>query len=121
MTEDYLDGLGTARDPVEAGVVFWRVKHGAWSIYSNYWGMCDDCGAVWNHEKAVAERIDRELTTDERKQAAAIAADRFPETAARVRHRDGQIEGVTTIVVVLIGSLLWLSSRWYRRLGRSAA
>ena len=121
LTEEYLDGLGPSRDPVEAGVTFWRIKHGAWSVYSNYWGMCDECRTFLNHEKVVGERIERELTADERKQAEAIAVNRFPEIAVRVRHRDRQIKGLRTIEAVLIGGLLWLSSRWYRRLSRRAA
>ena len=40
LAEAYLDGVGTSRDPIEAAVILWRVQHGAWSIYNDYWGMC---------------------------------------------------------------------------------
>lgn len=118
LAEAYLDGAGTSRDPVEAGVIFWRVKHGAWSIYSDYWGMCNNCEEFWAHEKVVGERIERELTTTEKKQANTIGAARFPEIAARVTYRDVQIEVATAVLIAATGSLLWLffrSLKWFFR------
>lgn len=121
LAEAYLDGAGTPRDPVEAGVILWRVEHGAWSTYSDHWGMCDNCDEFWAHDKVVNERIDRELTAEEKKRAAAIGAARFPEIAARVRHRDIQLEATTAILVAMTGSLLWWRRRSRRRSNREPA
>jgi hypothetical protein len=115
LVEDYLDGSGTTRDSVEAGVLFWRVEHGGFSIYSQYWGMCDDCRSLSKHWKTVGDRIRRELTRHERNNAATIASDRFPKIAAQAKHRQRQIAGAATFVVALVGSLHWLPLGRHRR------
>jgi hypothetical protein len=120
LAECYLDGVGTPRDPIEAGIVLWRVKHGAWSIYSDYWGMCDNCEQLWAHEKAVEKRIEQELTAEERTRADNLAAARFPEIAERVTHRDVQIEAAALAAVATVGSLIgwcqWSRKRSKRRI-----
>jgi hypothetical protein len=121
LAEAYIDGSGTARDPVEAYVLVWRVEHGAWSSYSDHWGMCDDCNELWAREKAVDERIEQELTPEEKRQAATIAEARFPELAARVKHRQEEIATtIVALVAVAIGLLGW-RTRSSRRSGRKPA
>src|SRR5262249_39515070 len=78
LAEGYLDGNGTPRDAVEAAVITWRVQHGAHSLYSPYWGMCMNCDELWRKEAALDDRLNRELTPNEKQQASAIAAERFP-------------------------------------------
>jgi hypothetical protein len=107
LAQDYLDGAGTLRNPIEAAVVFWRVEHGAWSFYSDYWGMCNNCESLHAHAKVVGERIARELTAAEKQQSAVIAAGRFPDVTDRAKRRDRQIEAILAVVATLIGSLLW--------------
>jgi hypothetical protein len=119
MAEAYLDGVGTRRDPVEAGVLFWRVEHGAWSVYGDYWGMCENCKVLWNHMRVVEERVGRELTEEQKKRAVAIAAGRFPEIAARAADRDQQIRfALVCVFLVAFGVLWWrirVNRQWYPR------
>lgn len=118
LAEAYLDGAGTPRDPIEAAAILWRVQHGAWSIYSDYWGMCKDCADLWRNEKTFSERIDRELTKEEKARANAVAALRFPDIVARVKHRDRQIAAAIATPITMLGGLLWLR-QWRARRRRS--
>ncbi|TPN74539.1 hypothetical protein FJ987_13860 [Mesorhizobium sp. CU2] len=114
LVESYLDGSGTPRDAIEAGIVFWRVEHGAWSIYSPYWGMCDECAEFHRYEQLVAYRISRELTAEEKQTAESLAVERFPAIAERVKRRDAQIEWIEILIATLIaafGCLIW----WWPR------
>jgi hypothetical protein len=110
VAEMYLSGEGISRDPIEAAVIVWRVRHGAWSFYSPYWGMCNNCEGLWAHEKAFQQRLDRELTSDE-----ALGTIRFPEVAARVRNRDRQVAIGTAFLIALIGGTVWLCRRFSTR------
>lgn len=109
LVEDYLDGAGTSRNPVEAAVVFWRVEHGTWSSYGDYWGMCKNCEDFYSRKKVVEERLARELTPTEKYRSEVIAEDRFPDIAARAKRRDRKIEAVVTVLAALAGSLLALA------------
>lgn len=112
LVESYLDGAGTPRDAIEAGIVFWRVEHGGWSIYSDHWGMCDDCGEFYKHERLVAYRISRELTAEEKQTAESLAIARFPAIAERARHLDAQIDWMEALALIsVVGCLIW----WRRR------
>jgi hypothetical protein len=115
VAEMYLSGEGISRDPIEAAVIVWRVRHGAWSFYSPYWGMCNNCEGLWAHEKAFQQRLDRELTSDEKQQAEALGTIRFPEVAARVRNRDRQVAIGTAFLIALIGGTVWLCRRFSTR------
>jgi hypothetical protein len=114
VAEMYLDGEGTSRDPIDAAVILWQVKHGAWSFYSPYWGMCNNCEGLWAREKTLQQRLNRELTSDEKQQAETLETIRFPEIAARVRSRDTQIMIGVASLIALIGGVVW----WRRRLSR---
>jgi TPR repeat protein len=120
LAEDYLDGAGTPRNSIEAAVIFWRVEHGAWSFYSDYWGMCTaGCESLYSHEKVVEERLARELSFAEKQQSELIAADRFPDIAARAKRRDGQVEATVAVVAALTGGLLWWRTRSRKRFVQS--
>jgi hypothetical protein len=67
LVEAYLDGMGTPRDPVDAGVIFWRVDHGFLSIYSDYWGMCNECQVDYSKKETLRRRIEIELTSEQKK------------------------------------------------------
>lgn len=110
LVESYLDGAGTPHDAIEAGIVFWRAEHGAWSIYSPYWGMCNECGEFHRYERLVAYRIARELTAEEKQAAESLAIARFPAIAERVKRRDAQIEWMKALLPG-VGCLIW----WRRR------
>lgn len=117
LAEDYLDGVGTARDPIEGAVIFWRTQHGAWSFYSDHWGMCDECQSFFVHEKAVGERVAREVSPDQLRQSAIIAASRFPEIEARVALRRRQITiGAGSVLLAIVGAY-----GWYARFRKRAA
>jgi hypothetical protein len=116
LAEDYLDGDGTPRNPIEAAVIFWRVEHGTWSIYSDYWGMCTaGCESLYSHEKVVKERLARELSSAEKQQSKLMAADRYPDIAARAKRRDGQVDATVAVVATLTGGLLWWRTRSRKR------
>lgn len=114
LAQGYLDGKATPRDPVEAAVILWRVEHGLWSFYSRYWGLCDDCGRLWAHMKALDARIAQEVTPEERQRAASIAADRFPGIVARVKRRDSQVTALFGVALFVAASLVGLTLRRLR-------
>jgi hypothetical protein len=121
LVEDYLDGAGTSRNPIEAAVVFWRVEHGAWSSYSDYLGMCKNCEDFHAHEKAVEARLARELTPTEKYRSEIVAEDRFPDIAAHAKQRDRKIETTVTVLAALAGSLLYWRRRNRKRIRISTA
>jgi hypothetical protein len=111
LAEAYLDGKGVARDPVEAAVITWRVEHGAFSIYSPYWGMCTECSELYRNEAALDKRLNSELTSDQKQQAISAAAERYPEIARTVKRRNTQMTSIATVSFALIASAIW----WRRR------
>ncbi len=119
LAQGYLDGKATPRDPVEAAVILWRVEHGLWSFYSRYWGLCDDCTALWAHMKALDERIAREMSPEQRHKAISIALNRFPAIAARVKQRDGQVTALLALGLLAAGSLAAGLIWWWMRSRRS--
>lgn len=117
LVEAYLDGMGTPRDHVEAGVIFWRVDHGFLSIYSDYWGMCNECEADYSEKEILRQRIERELTPEEKQKADAISLSRFPEIAARVRERDSFLATIIMSSVIAISLVvIFILIRSRRRL-----
>jgi hypothetical protein len=117
LAEMYLDGEGTARDPVEAAILVWRVEHGSWSKYSPYWGMCTVCEDYSAQERSLDERLARDLSVDELQQAAVIERIRFPMIVEQVKRRDAEIETATASLFAAIAGLAGIL--WMRR--RSAA
>ena len=115
LAEMYLNGNGTTRDPVEAAVLVWRVAHGAWSFYSPYWGMCNNCDDLWKHRETLEHRLDRELTRGEREQARMREIDKFPDILARANHRDRQVSIATACVIFTIVAAIWWRTRPSKR------
>ena len=115
LAQGYLDGKATPRDPVEAAVILWRVEHGLWSFYSRYWGLCDDCTALWAHMKTLDARIAREISPEQRHKAILIALNRFPAIAARVKQRDGQVTALLGLGLLAAASLAAGLIRWWMR------
>jgi len=115
LAQGYLDGKATPRDPVEAAVILWRVEHGLWSFYSRFWGLCDDCTALWAHMKALDARIAREMSPEQRHKAISIALNRFPAIAARVKQRDEQVTALLGLGSLVAASLAGGLIRWWMR------
>lgn len=115
LAEMYLNGEGTPRNAVEAAVLVWRVEHGAASIYSDYWGMCDVCEDNSAQERSLDRRLAHELTLNEQREAAAIERSRFADIVERVKQRDTQIETATASLFAAIAALFWLRRRSKRQ------
>jgi hypothetical protein len=70
-----------------------------------------DCDDLWRKEAALDERLNRELTPNEKQQASAIAAERFPELAKAVRQRNTEMSSIATALFALIAGAIW----WFGR------
>ena len=111
LAEMHLDGRGTPRNAIEAAVLVWRVAHGAWSIYDPQWGLCKVCEDTSAQESALDQRLTRELTSDQRREAAAIIVARFPDIVGHVRNRNAQLLVAGALLFAFVAGALLLRVR----------
>jgi hypothetical protein len=73
MAQLYYEGIGVARDPVEASVLAWAASHNA------AWDFCTDDRGCFTGAYALSAQIDRELSPSQKARAREIESERYPD------------------------------------------
>ncbi|MBZ9654049.1 hypothetical protein [Phyllobacterium lublinensis] len=102
LAQFYFNGIGVARNPVEAVVTLWRHRNG------RSWGYtlgCKDCADTWREDLALETHWTSQLTSTEKAEARSLERQRFPDLYREVYFWDLLVILLRTLVLssILLG------------------
>ena len=103
LAQFYFNGIGVARNPVEAVITLWRHRNGR--SFMNDLG-CKNCADTWRNDLALETRWTSQLSSTEKAEARLLEKQRFPDSYREVLFWD---MFVILLRIVLFLSLVWIA------------